>query len=97
MTPPQTNGEKPLNHRQRKSIAAAQRIYAEFKWNINKTKGQLSLPDLVELLNAAINLCHECIPDDTIRRECLQKFTTSKANAEKLIAQGQATELPPLP
>ena len=78
------NGEPVmLNHRQRKSIEVARRVYAEFRWNIKKLDHP-TWGDIVELLDAAIGLCADCIPDETIRREAIAHFKTSKAKVQKL-------------
>lgn len=80
---PNQNGEPVLNHRQAKSQQVAQRIYAEFRWNLKKAAGQLTWPDVAEMLDTCIRLSTDMIPDETIRRQCIAQF---KAMREKVLA-----------
>lgn len=73
----------PFNHRQRKSIEVAARIYAEFRWNIKKLP-EATWADIIQLLDAAIKLCGDLIPDETIRREAIAHFKASKEKAQKV-------------
>lgn len=72
-----------MNHRQRKSIEVARRIYAEFRWNIKKLP-EATWVDLIQLIDAAIDLCANLIPDETIRRESIAHFKAGKEKLQKL-------------
>lgn len=88
-TQPTPNGEPVLNHRQQKSAAVAQRIYAEFRWNLKKAAGLgkgITWPQVAELIDAAIRCCMDLIPDQTIRQQCIAQFQRSR---DKVMVRAQ--------
>ena len=88
----ETNGDgaPELNHRQAKSIAMANRIYAEWKANLQRAAGLgagVTWPQVLQLLDAAIRCCMDHIPDETIRRQCIDRFTDMRTKVQQQAEQ----------
>lgn len=82
---------RPLNHRQVKSMQVAGRIYAEWKHNLFRlaqTQPVVTWEHIIELIDAAIRLCDDLIPDEQIRKQCILRFKFNRARCELAIKKG---------